>query len=92
MRKLLIFHHYNSSLGAGLSLLHILSGLDKTTNEIVVCIPNVKGDLAQKVQAMGIQVIFSDAVIAYMHFSGNQNAFFSKVHFNNVKMIRKSKK
>lgn len=29
MKKMLIFHHYNSAVGAGLSLLHILDGIDK---------------------------------------------------------------
>ena len=92
MAKILIFHHYNSSLGAGLSLLHILESLDKNNNSITVCIPNVEGDLAEKIRKMGIRVIFSKNVISYMHFSGNKNAFFSKAHLNNIKAIKQSEK
>lgn len=92
MKKLLIFHHYNSSMGAGLSLLHIVKSICKAKKQIVVCIPKIDGDLDKKLISMGIKVIYSDAVIPYMHFSGNHTLALSYAHFKNCFQIIKSKK
>lgn len=91
MPKILVFHHYNSSLGAGLSLLHILESIDYKKNQVTVCIPNVVGDLANKINDMGINVIQSDAVISYMHFSGNNMSFLSRMNYKNIKAILNAK-
>ena len=91
MKKMLIFHHYNSAVGAGLSLLHILDGIDKKLFEITVCSPHVKGDLSEKIEKKKIRLIYSNAVISYMHFSGNNTRFLSRAHFKNIKAICKAK-
>lgn len=91
MRKILFFHHYNSPIGAGLSFLHILQSIDRTKNEIVVCLPKIKGDLDAKIKAMGVRVIFSEAVVPYMHFSGSNMHYFSIRNFNNCRKIHKAK-
>lgn len=91
MKKLLIFQHYNSSVGAGLSLLHILDGIDKNEINTTLCIFDVEGDLGEKCKEKKIRVIYSNAVISYMHFSGNNTRFLSRAHFKNIKAICKAK-
>lgn len=91
MRKILFLHHYNSSVGAGLSFLHILQSIDRTENELLVCLPKIKGDLDKKIIEMGIRVIYSDAVVPYMHFSGSNMLFFSKRNLSNFLKISKAK-
>lgn len=88
MKKVLIFHHYNSSTGAGLSLLHILQSLSRDELEITVCLPKMKGDLDLKILNLGYRVIYSDAVIPYMHFSGNHTSFLSSRHLQNCMSIK----
>ena len=90
MKKVLIFHHYNSSVGAGLSLLHILQSLSRDKLEVTVCLPKIKGDLDLKVLNLGYKVIYSDAVIPYMHFSGNHTLFLSRRHLQNCMIIKQS--
>ncbi len=90
MKKVLIFHHYNSSVGAGLSLLHILQSLSRDKLEVTVCLPKIKGDLDLKVLNLGYKVIYSDAVIPYMHFSGNHTLFLSRRHLRNCMIIKQS--
>lgn len=92
MKKILVFHHYNSSLGAGLSLLHILKSIDQDTYSLTLCLPKIEGDLAEKVESMGIDVTYLDFIPPYMHFSGNHNKFFSLKHLNNIIDILKCKK
>ena len=92
MKKILIFHHYNSSLGAGLSLLHILKSINQSNYSLTLCIPKIKGDLAEKVENMGIEVTYLDSIPSYMHFSGNHSNFFSLKHLNNIIDILKCKK
>lgn len=92
MYKLLIFHHYNSPLGAGLSLLHILEKINLNQVRVSVCLPNIEGNLDSKIKKMGIKVIYSDSVTAYMHFSGGQNSFVSRKHIQNLSKICKSRK
>ena len=91
MRKILFFHHYNSPVGAGLSLLHILQSIDQNENEITVCIPPIKGELEQKIKELGIRVIYSTAVVPYMHFSGSNLRFLSKRYFGNCRQINRAK-
>ena len=91
MKKILIFHHYNSSLGAGLSLLHILKSIDQSNYCLTLCLPKIEGDLAEKVENMGIDVTYLDSIPPYMHFSGNHNKFFSLKHLNNIIDILKCK-
>ena len=87
MRKLLFFHHYNSPLGAGLSFLHILQSIDRSENEVVVCLPKIDGNLHEKILSMGIRIVYSNAVIPYMHFNGSNMQFFSKRNFTNCANI-----
>ncbi len=91
MRKILFFHHYNSPVGAGLSFLHILQSIDRTKNEIVVCLPPIEGDLDAKIKAMGIRVIYSDAVVPYMHFNGSNMYCFSRRNFQNCYQVSRAK-
>lgn len=91
MKKLLVFHHYNSSLGAGLSLLHILQSLDREQFDIHVCLPAVSGDLDKKIIEMGIRVIYAKAVCAYMHFNGSPMPCMSLQHLRNIQAIRTNK-
>ena len=90
MRKILFFHHYNSPVGAGLSFLHILQSIDRTENEIVVCLPKIEGELDSKIKAMGIRVIYSDSVVPYMHFSGSNMHYFSIRNFQNCRRISRA--
>lgn len=92
MKKILIFHHYNSSLGAGLSLLHILKSIDRSKYDIILCIPKIKGDLDEKAKDLGITVKYIEKIPPYMHFSGNHTLFFSLKHFKNCVEILKQKK
>lgn len=92
MYNILIFHHYNSPLGAGLSLLHILEKINLKQARVSVCLPVVVGELDSKIKKMGIKVIYSDSVAAYMHFSGGQNAFVSRKHIQNFSKIFRSRK
>ena len=91
MKKLLVFHHYNSSLGAGLSLLHILQSLDRGEFDIHVCLPAISGDLDKKIIAMGIHVIYAKSVCAYMHFNGSPVPCMSLRHLRNIQAIRTNK-
>lgn len=91
MYKLLIFHHYNSSAGAGLSLLHILRSLNREHIDVSVCLPHIPGDLNQKIAEMGIRILYCDAITPYMHFSGGERFFLSVRHLKNVGNIQKSK-
>ncbi len=91
MYKLLLFHHYNSSMGAGLSLLHILQSMDRTQLDITVCLPKIPGDLDGKIKEMNIPVMYADCIIPYMHFSGGQAAFLSKRHLKNAYEVRRAK-
>ncbi len=88
MAKILIFHHYNSSLGAGLSLLHILRAIPPASYDVTVCLPEIPGDLDTKIKEMGIKVIYCNDIPAYMHFSGSPIPFVSRRHFNNIRAIK----
>ena len=91
MKKLLFLHHYNSSVGAGLSFLHILQSLSKEDLDITVCIPKIAGDLDAKIKAMGISVIYSQSVVPYMHFNGSDMRFLSRRNAKNMCAVRKAK-
>lgn len=90
MKKLIIFHHYNSSIGAGLSLLHILQSLNTLELNVEVCLPNIQGDLDKKIQEMGYNVFYSEYITPYMHFSGNHAPFFSIKHLVNCYRVKNS--
>ncbi len=92
MYNLLIFHHYNSPLGAGLSLLHILEKIDKRQVKVTVCLPRIEGELDFKIKKMGIKVIYSDSITAYMHFSGGETPFVSRRHLQNLSAVHSSRK
>lgn len=91
MKKILFFHHYNSPVGAGLSFLHILQSIDKSAYDLVVCIPPIEGVLDKKIKSLGIRVIYSDAVVPYMHFSGGNLPYLSIRNLKNSGQILKAK-
>lgn len=85
MRKILLFHHNTSSVGAGLSLLHIVQSIEKAQYEVVVCIPEWKGDLKEKIQNRGIRVRTDFCVpYEYTHVNGYNYSLFSVSHFHNI--------
>jgi len=92
MKKLLFFHHYNSSVGAGLCFLHILRSIDKSKYDVTVCLPIIKGDLDKKVIDLGYKVIYSNCVVPYMHYSGSDMKFLSLRNIKNINRIASSKK
>ena len=93
MRKIVLFHHYNSSLGAGMCLLHILQNIDKSKYDVIVYLPAIKGDLGAKINDMGIKAVHNkDASLAYMHFNGAQKMIWNIRSIKNCIDINKSKK
>lgn len=92
MKKILFFHHYNSPVGAGLSFLHILKSINLNKYEVVVYLPPISGSLAQKIEELGITVLFSPSVVPYMHFNGSNMSFLSKRNFKNCCEINRAKK
>lgn len=90
MKKILFFHHYNSAIGAGMCLLHIVGAI-KEDFEVTVALPE-GGDLPMKIRNMGVPVIESGGFPhAYMHYNGSTTRFFSLRHLQNVINIRKDR-
>lgn len=93
MKKLLFFHHNTTSVGAGLSALHIIANIPRERYDIVVCIPNWEGDLCEKIENMGIRVRTDlHHSSSYTHVNGYHYNLFSISHIHNVYELLQSKK
>lgn len=91
MKKILIFHHYNTCVGAGLCLLQIVDSL-KSKYEIVVCLPKIKGDLDTTLNKKKIKVVYmNNAKHVYAHYNGAKHSFFSIRHIKNLYNVLCSK-
>lgn len=93
MRKILIFHNYTTSVGGGLSLLHILESIDLNKYQVKVAIPDFEGDLAKKISSLGIDIIIDSKLIStYAHYNGYTTLYLSMRHYRDVNKIIKNKK
>lgn len=91
MKKILIFHHYNTCVGAGLCLFQIAISL-KSKFDVVVCLPQLKGDLNKRLIANGIKTINLEGVPkSYSHYNGAYKPFFSRQHIKDIFLIRRNK-
>lgn len=91
-KKLLLFHHNTTASGAGLSAMHIIANIPLEQYEFVVCIPAWKGDLCEKVEAMGIRVRRDfQNTCGYMHVNGFHYNVCSIAHLHNVYELLQSK-
>ena len=89
MQRILVFHHYNSAIGAGLCLLHIVESL-KMDYQIAVVLPK-GGDLPNKLKAIGIETYETDGdPVAYQHYNGSTTNFFSLRYLKNILQINHS--
>ena len=89
MKRILIFHHYNSAIGAGLCLLHIVESL-KFDYRIAVVLPK-GGDLSAKLKTIGIETYETDGdPVGYQHYNGSTTNFFSLRHLMNILLITRS--
>ena len=87
MKKILFFHHYNSAIGAGICLIHIVRAI-KEDFEITVALPK-GGNLPMKIRDIGVNVIECDnSPCAYMHYNGSTTRFFSLRHLKNIVNIQ----
>lgn len=90
MKKLLIFHHYNSAIGAGLCLLHIVSSI-KNDYKVKVVLPT-GGDLPEKLRDLQVDVYeTAEDPVAYQHYNGSTTRAFSLRHWKNIRAIECSK-
>ncbi|MGN1216380.1 MAG: glycosyltransferase family 4 protein [Phocaeicola sp.] len=90
MKKILIFHHYNSAIGAGLCLLHIVASI-KDDYQVSVVLP-AGGDLPEKLRALHIGVYeTAKDPVAYQHYNGSTTRAFSLRHWKNIRAIECSK-
>lgn len=93
MKKILFFHHNVSAVGAGLSALHIIKNIPQEDYQLVVCIPNGKGDLGDKLEKMDIKVRRDIChSCTYTHVNGYHYNLFSISHFHNIYELFKSRK
>lgn len=91
MKKIIIFHHYNTCVGAGLCLFQIAVSL-KNEYEVVVCLPDYKGDLNSKLLTNGIRTIqLKNIPKSYSHYNGSYKPFLSRQHINDIFLIQRSK-
>ena len=91
MKKIMLFHNYNSCVGAGLCLIQMVDAL-KNNYDIIVVLPLMQGDLASILKEKGVNVIqLNNTPVAYAHYSGGSHLFFSKSHLLNVYRIIKNK-
>ena len=89
MKKILIFHHYNSSIGAGLCLLHIVKSICNDY-EVVVVLPE-GGDLNDMLNDLRVKTInIENTPVAYGHYNGSKMPFFSFRHLKNIISILKN--
>ena len=91
-KKLLIFHHYDTSVGAGLCLLQIVQVLKKYY-DITVCLPKINGNLNDLLNKERIKTIYQKGIpIQYTHYNGGYHRFLSIYHFINCLRIINCKK
>ena len=91
MKKIIIFHHYSTCIGAGLCLFQIAIAL-KNKYEVVVCLPNYKGDLNSKLLDNGIRTIqLKNIPKSYSHYNGSYKPFLSRQNISDIYLIQTSK-
>lgn len=93
MKKILFIHHNASTVGAGLSAFHIVASIPREEYEVVVCMPDGKGDLCEKLENTGIRVRKDiHHSCTYTHVNGYHYNLFSISHFHNIYELVKSRK
>jgi glycosyltransferase involved in cell wall biosynthesis len=92
-KKVLFIHHSGYIGGAGVSLMHILKGLNQLPFDLTVYCPNIPNDMINQIKNLGIETISSPNSIQIIeHFAGCDRSIFNYKTLRNLINITRNKK